>query len=95
MFELFACHSYQTRDKTFPKCYMASEISKKYTYKCVDHSRHVEIKGAKAKYNYVHMNKIVHTIIKSLCTYLVMAPLISVSSLVDEGTVRSIKLQHS
>ena len=28
---------------------MASEISKNYTYKCVDHSRHNEIKGAKAK----------------------------------------------
>ena len=29
---------------------MASEISKKYTYKYVDHSRHNGIKGAKAKY---------------------------------------------
>ena len=28
---------------------MASEISKNYTYKCVDHSRHNGIKGAKAK----------------------------------------------
>ena len=28
---------------------MASEISKKYTYKCVDCSRHNGIKGAKAK----------------------------------------------
>ena len=28
---------------------MASEISKNYTYKCVDRSRHNEIKGAKAK----------------------------------------------
>ena len=28
---------------------MASEISKNYTYKCVDRSRHNGIKGAKAK----------------------------------------------
>ena len=28
---------------------MASEISKSYTYKCVDRSRHNGIKGAKAK----------------------------------------------
>ena len=28
---------------------LASEISKNYTYKCVDHSRHNGIKGAKAK----------------------------------------------
>ena len=28
---------------------MATEISKKYTYKCGDHSRHNGIKGAKAK----------------------------------------------
>ena len=28
---------------------MACEISKNYTYKCVDHSRHNGIKGAKAK----------------------------------------------
>ena len=28
---------------------MASEISKKYAYKCVDHSRHNRINGAKAK----------------------------------------------
>ena len=28
---------------------MASEISKNYTYKCVDRSRHNRIKGAKAK----------------------------------------------
>ena len=29
---------------------MASKISKNYTYKCVDRSRHSRIKGAKAKY---------------------------------------------
>ena len=28
---------------------MASEISKMYTYKCVDHSRHSGIKGARSK----------------------------------------------
>ena len=28
---------------------MASEMSKKYAYKCVDRSRHNRIKGAKAK----------------------------------------------
>ena len=28
---------------------MASEVSKNYTYKCVDRSRHNGIKGAKAK----------------------------------------------
>ena len=40
---------------------MASEISKNYTYKCVDRSRHNGIKGAKAKIN-VHTNQILaHT----------------------------------
>ena len=36
---------------------MESEISKNYTYKCVDRSRHNRIKGAKAKIN-VHTNQI-------------------------------------
>ena len=38
--------------KTFPNVMlvgMASEISKNYTYKCVDRSRHNGIKGAKTK----------------------------------------------
>ena len=38
--------------KTFPNVMlvgMASKISKNYTYKCVDRSRHNGIKGAKAK----------------------------------------------
>ena len=47
--------------KMFPKCYVGrngnlSEISKKYAYKCADHSRHNGIKGAKAKIN-VHTNQ--------------------------------------
>ena len=38
--------------KTFPNVMlvgMASEISKNYTYKCVDRSKHNGIKGAKTK----------------------------------------------
>ena len=31
---------------------MASEIRKKYTYKCANHSRHNGVKGAKAKCAY-------------------------------------------
>ena len=39
---------------------MASQISKNYTYKCVDRSRHNRIKGAKAIN--VHTNQILaHT----------------------------------
>ena len=39
----------QNTNKMFMLVGMASEISKNYTYKCVDRSRHNGIKGAKAK----------------------------------------------
>ena len=45
-------HSYNKLQKHFQNIMlvgMASEISKNYTYKCVDRSRHNGIKGAKAK----------------------------------------------
>ena len=81
---------------------MASKISKNFTYKCVDYSRHNEIRGAEAN---VHTNQILaHTFshgtlgnvfVSYSFTILVIALATTVSSLVDKGTFGSIMLQHS
>ena len=49
---IYLMHSHKVLQDTiqnFMLLGMASEISKSYTYKCVDCSRHNEIKGAKTK----------------------------------------------
>ena len=48
---IWYCYKYEIQKhfQTVMLVGMASEISKKYTYKCVDRSRHNGIKGAKAK----------------------------------------------
>ena len=70
---------------------MASKISKNYTYKCVDRSRYYGIKGAKSKCASLAIPTDI-TFWKCFCIlfiyFFVVALATTVSSLLDEGTVR-------